>query len=243
MRLLLACDLDGTLLVSARKARRSDICVEHIGDRQVSFLTRRAVALLRELPPDVLLVPVTSRSVRQYLRIRWPEGTELPLAAVANGMVLLRGGVRVPEWRRGAPLRELKLLRDEMLPVRSGICRVVDGAYAFRVDDGESPDMAVPWDYNAWRSGRKLYLLPPGADKAAGLRAFCKALSPEFVAAAGDTAMDAGMLDQADFAFVPHGGVGYLRRRDAMACPAGKPFSEFVLEQAIRLSHSLGDSS
>ena len=52
-------------------------------------MSPEAVKLYGSLPENVLLVPVTTRSVDQYRRIRWPGNREPELAVTPNGAILL----------------------------------------------------------------------------------------------------------------------------------------------------------
>ena len=69
--ILLACDLDNTLIYSYKHRVPGDSCVEWLDGQEQSFMTERTQALLRQLPANVRLVPVTTRSKEQYQRICW----------------------------------------------------------------------------------------------------------------------------------------------------------------------------
>ena len=60
--ILLACDLDNTLIYSYKHRVPGDSCVEWLDGQEQSFMTERTQALLRQLPANVRLVPVTTRS-------------------------------------------------------------------------------------------------------------------------------------------------------------------------------------
>ena len=109
--IVFASDLDNTLLYSRSHKREGDICVEHIKGRAHGFMTPLAIERLREVSQKVRLIPVTTRSVEQYRRIEWPEGTAPEYAVTTNGAVLLHGGEVDAAWREAhdaliAPARE-----------------------------------------------------------------------------------------------------------------------------------------
>ena len=72
-RILFASDLDNTLLFSYQYRQAEDKCVEYLDGREQGFFTRRTLELLPLVERKTRFVPVTTRSVAQYQRIRWPE--------------------------------------------------------------------------------------------------------------------------------------------------------------------------
>src|SRR5947208_5976810 len=96
MTVLVASDLDRTLIYS-RKARSlgvdaaDAVCVEVHDEKESSFVTAAAAAGLAALADEAVLVPVTTRIVEQYRRVRLP-GREPAYAIAANGGVLLVDG-------------------------------------------------------------------------------------------------------------------------------------------------------
>lgn len=97
---VLFADLDRTLIYSANAldptAPQTPAprlrCVEMRRGRPASFVTETAAAGIGRLLDSQLLIPVTTRSVKQYRRVRLP-GPVPRLALVANGGRLLRDGV------------------------------------------------------------------------------------------------------------------------------------------------------
>lgn len=87
--ILLACDVDNTLIHSWKHRKEGDLCIEHIGEKEQGYMSRKAAELYSSLPENILLVPVTTRSVDQYRRIRWPGSREPDLAVTTNGAILL----------------------------------------------------------------------------------------------------------------------------------------------------------
>lgn len=88
-RILFASDLDNTLLFSHRHAAPGDVCVEWLDGEEQGFFSPRTIELLRIVAAHATFVPVTTRSVAQYERIRWPQGCQPCLAVTTNGAVLL----------------------------------------------------------------------------------------------------------------------------------------------------------
>ena len=63
-------DLDNTLIYSCRHdIGEEKVCVELYEGREVSFMTKRSLSLLKEVQKKALFVPVTTRTAEQYRRI------------------------------------------------------------------------------------------------------------------------------------------------------------------------------
>lgn len=245
--LLFACDLDNTLIYSRRYGIPGGVCVETLNGARQSFLSPRTRDLLVRVCRRALLVPVTTRSVEQYLRIAWPAGCAPRYAAAANGAVLLENGVRVPGWRE-EPEEELRAWRAAMLalmpefsdPERYLRCRVVDEAYLFVLCADEARAARGAQAYagalglTAAASGRKLYFFPPLVNKGRALARLRERFNPAKTVSAGDSVMDLPMLRKADVAVVPADldargvSAGAVRR-----CPPGRLLSEFALEEVL----------
>lgn len=225
---LWACDLDGTVLVPARLRRDGDVPVESVSGEERSFLPVGFAEVLRGFPPDVLFVPVTSRSIVQYGRIRWPDGCAPRFAVVANGGWFLGPGGRE---RLTCPDPAGLESAREALSAYPGLCRVVDGSYAYlhldRDADTGSVHVKAPDGYRVHRAGRKFYVIPPGGDKADAVAFLADRFGPSRVLAAGDGTMDEGMVEAADAAFVPCGWAG-RKAFGIVVCPEGIRFSDFL---------------
>lgn len=233
-RTLVASDLDRTLIYSAgalaltgtdARAPRL-LSVETYRGRPQSFVTEAAAALLARLAADAraVLVPTTTRTREQYLRVRLP-GPPPPYAVCANGGHLLVDGVSDPDWHRAvtrrlaagcAPLAEVRkrvartaspewLLRD----------RVAEDLFAYLVVDRERlPDAwpkalaewAAPRGWTVSLQGRKLYVVPEPLTKSAAVAEVARRAGTRRVLAAGDSLLDRDLLLAADAAWRPgHG--------------------------------------
>ena len=93
-KLLFACDMDNTLIYSHRYPHEGWECVEWIQGREQSFVSPETKRGLLRLSSRLTPVAVTSRTVRQYLRLEMPvpcagEGRDwehmiLPVLKVQN---------------------------------------------------------------------------------------------------------------------------------------------------------------
>ena len=214
-RLLFASDLDNTLLFSHRHARSGDICVERLEGREQGFMTPWVWETLGRLPEGVRLLPVTTRSIEQYRRIRWPEGHAPEYAVTTNGGIFLGPKGLDPAWL-AASRALVEAWQEELarmyawLPERPWCLRrkMVDGLYLFAVCPEETDMKAAAAECRrtaalaAEPSGRKLYLLPPGLDKGTAVEKACGFFDADVLICAGDSSLDLPMLRLADLARV-----------------------------------------
>ena len=103
MTVLVATDLDGTVLFSERAMgvplpdRLTPVDV--VGERIYAYMTDTVVAVWTRLARAGALVPATTRSVPQYTRLRLP-GPAPRYAVTCNGGRLLVDGEPDPAWER-----------------------------------------------------------------------------------------------------------------------------------------------
>ncbi|PRY49647.1 hydroxymethylpyrimidine pyrophosphatase-like HAD family hydrolase [Geodermatophilus tzadiensis] len=253
---LAAVDLDRTLIYSAAAAGDTAglEVVEHLDGAPLSHATPASWALLAELAGRALVVPVTTRTVAQYERVRLPL---LPRYALCgNGGVLLVDGVRDPGWDdwaagvagRAAPLPELLGLLEAVAgqpwvrTVRAAedlFCYLVAHSRAGIPEDWLAGTAAAASAAGATLSvqGRKVYLVPAGLSKAAGLLRLRRLLTAGGAAprllCAGDSLLDAPMLLAADAAVRPaHGELheqGWTGARVAVTAATGAAAGEEIV--------------
>ncbi len=259
-RVVFFTDLDNTLIYSyKRELGQERIGVETYQGRTISYMTPAAVRMLEEIREQILVVPVTTRTVEQYERI--DLGFVPEYALVCNGGVLLERGVEVISWRDeslelvGGSEETLRhgrecLESDEnrCFPVRS-----VGGLFLFtksrrpeesavRVQRALGDDKT-----EVFQNGQKVYVVPREINKGRACERLKKKLDglaapgagtsmPYYTIGAGDSAFDVPMLEAADFPISPDGlyrpkepGSGAVWKEKER----GGVFSEFVLEQVI----------
>ncbi|MBR2337169.1 MAG: HAD hydrolase family protein [Clostridia bacterium] len=248
-RILFACDLDNTLIYSSGKRVDGDICIEKIMEKEQGYISLKTVEYLKEINKKALFVPVTTRSIEQYLRINWPEGCEPKYAITTNGGILLEDKKEAEEWKSLSsevvkPYLEeydrlLKDMQESGLFIR---CRMVDGLYLFAYcadfTDGKECEKAyrAKTKLRVVLSGRKLYVFPEEFQKGIAVERLAKMLNADTVYSAGDSIIDLSMLLSSDQAFIPN---GWLMKEckdlKANVCPTGVRFSEFTVEKINEL--------
>ena len=212
--ILFACDLDNTLIHSYRHKESDDICIEHYQGREQSFINANVVELLKAVCKAVKFVPVTTRSIEQYRRIRWINGTEPEYAVTTNGANLIHDSEIDPQWQLESasyiqPYEgELQQQRDKLNQHKAfSICRIVDGSFLFLKcrDDVDATTLVGELKSNTTltveQTGRKIYLLPPPINKGKALNRLKKKFSPILTVSAGDSEMDLPMLKLSDISY------------------------------------------
>ncbi|MGN0688439.1 MAG: HAD hydrolase family protein [Oscillospiraceae bacterium] len=246
-KILFTCDLDNTLLYSYKHRRSGDVCIEILKDKEQGFTTARTLELLWQLNTykNVVTVPLTTRSVEQYSRIKW--GAAAPENALVSNGTLLLGAFGLDEewWEESLAATldykdDIQRMYDLLLPQDSFIrVRIVDEMYLFvycaeGVDPAETAaQIQELTKLNVKRAGKKIYLFPPAADKGAAAARMAKRIGADFLIAAGDSAIDLPMLKAADLAIIPNNELVNEDYRQCTVCPDDVPFSEFVLSTVI----------
>lgn len=227
---LVACDLDQTLIYSRSAFRVPEgvplpdlVTVEFLDGEPLSYVTQRAAAGLRALAAAATFVPVTTRTLEQYRRVRL--GTRSQYAIAANGAHLISGGEPDRSWAArvtarleasGRPLEEIREIAVRLADSGSWVrtVRDADGFFVYLVAHHRDliPDLsglAADLAGRGWTlsiQGRKVYLVPAALTKEAALAEVQARTGVSRVVAAGDSLLDRGMLTRADIAVRPcHG--------------------------------------
>lgn len=211
---LIFTDLDGTLIFSASKKQAGDIVCERKDGAEISCITARQARFLPKLSE---IIPVTTRSIEQYRRIRFPNGFEPEYALADNGGTLLINGEPDREWTENS-LRfaeecsqELERCRRTMErdSRRSFEVRMVDGMFLFTKSDSPAESLellkaAAGERVRCFSTGAKLYALPAKLCKGSAAKRLAEKISPESrIVCAGDSLMDVPLLNIADIAVFP----------------------------------------
>lgn len=233
---LIATDLDRTMIFS-RNAIGADfadenlLCVEHYNGGPLSYMTLTAVAQLRELAAQSIVVPTTTRTIEQFNRIELP-GAPWRYAITSNGGNILVDGVADPVWRSsvgaathdgGADLDEVvAALQSRISDDWVDTCRVADDLFCYLVVrlDAVPAGFLAEWGqwcsergWNVSQQGRKIYMMPSTVCKSRAVAEVHKRMIASgdlpdgaSILAAGDGALDAEMLIAADAAIRPRHG-------------------------------------
>ena len=239
---LAATDLDGTVLFSERAMgpNRPDPArlhpVDVVDDHVYAYMTSAVIDGWTRLARDGAVLPATTRSVPQYLRLRLP-GPPPRHAVVCNGARILVDGESDPGWERrvraalgeATPFAEVERQAAEWRSQHgfASLRSVEDFFLYFTVtvrEDwlapfaGEVAEWCRPRGWRASLQGRKLYLLPEVIDKATAVAEVAERVGARRVVAGGDSLLDERMLTTADAAIRPAHGELHLTGYSAPNC-------------------------
>ncbi|HET8583102.1 MAG TPA: HAD family hydrolase [Jatrophihabitans sp.] len=224
--ILCATDLDRTLIYS-RAALGDDpppvVPVERHDGKDASWMTERAACTFAVLNERALVVPVTTRTPEQWQRVRLP-GPAPRYAVTANGGVLHVDGRVDHDWdatvaaeiAEVAPLAEIwthvtRVCRPEwtvkLRNARGLFCYAV--LHRRRIPPGFLAEAAGWAAQRGWQlslQGRKLYWVPRTLTKSAAVAELARRSGVARVLAAGDSLLDADLLEHADRGIVARHG-------------------------------------
>lgn len=238
-------DLDNTLIYSyKREIGSSKLCVEIYEGREVSFMTSYSCQLMKKLKEKICLVPVTTRTLEQYKRIRLPAG-EPEFALTANGGILLVNGEEDHKWYEeslhltacsaGELTRARRLLEQD----QSRCFEVRNIRDLFLFTKSENPKKTVDnlkrnldtGKIEVFENGVKVYAVPKELNKGRAVKRLRKRLGDCFVIGAGDSEFDIPLLWEADHGFLPDS-LGKITKQSShwTVCENQKVFSDQILE-------------
>ena len=188
---------------------------------------------------------MTTRSIEQYRRIRFPEGFSPEYALTDNGGTLLVNGVPDPEWAR----RTMRLVQESSRGLercrsvmeqdlgRNFEIRMVDGMFLFtKSTEPESMlrrlNEVSGAEVSCFATGAKVYALPAGLCKGAAVNRRAGMLKERRgfrrIVCAVDSAMDIPILNAADTAVFP-GDISGVTAAEKVVSRRER-FPEFVTE-------------
>lgn len=212
-------DLDRTLIYSRNVDIESKkICVEAKDGEEFSFMTEYGYRMLHKLKEKIMIIPTTTRCIRQYNYI--DLGYIPEYALVSNGGILLVNGFLDEKWYNES-LEISKKARKEIAKV-DNILKRLDFENITRMEDelflmirsenphklGEILEQELDREKVDIFSNRiKVYVIPKGIDKGNAMKRFRKLIEQKIditkTISAGDSDMDIPMLREADVAFAP----------------------------------------
>lgn len=228
MRVLVASDLDRTLIYSTKAVRLCGheppvVSVEVHNGKPVSFMTAAAAHGLGRLAAATTLVPVTTRVPEQFERVTLP-GPAPRYAIAANGGLLYVDGALDRPWSAdvaralaGAfPLAAVWEHAGQICrPEWTTKLRNAAGLFCYAVVRTERLPVGFLDDAGTWAAdrgwrislqGRKLYWVPEALTKSAAVAEVVRRIDAEVVLAAGDSLLDIDLLLDADLGIHPRHG-------------------------------------
>lgn len=268
---MFASDLDRTLIYSANSMLLQGedheappmVVTEVYNGAPLSYMTQRAQHLLEEITERSVFVPVTTRTRAQFTRVQLP-GRGRGYAVTTNGAVIIHNGEVDEDWRQHinrslqggcAPLNEI-MKQLARLTRHGGVLRVhsAEDVFSYAIVDRKAlPEEELQrldlWcGLRGWSTslqGRKLYCVPHSITKEAAVAEIRRRTNADALITAGDSLLDAGLLEMADLAFRPAHGELAENKFDTpnlkVTSAVGVLSGEEILHSLHRVLHSKSD--
>jgi hydroxymethylpyrimidine pyrophosphatase-like HAD family hydrolase len=263
--MIYASDLDQTLIYSLRSGRIAAVDdqmspAETKDELVTSYMSNRAFLDLQAICSKVLFVPVTTRTIAQYLRIHLIQELGPQYAVTSNGGNILINGVPDLEWnkaikqqvdRTSATAIEVKELFEQIASpewvIGGNLC---DGLfYSYRIQRELMPQQDVEvlaaklseWGWNTSIQGRKIYFVPTAVNKRDAVIHLKEQLGKKAIIASGDSLLDQILLDAADYAIAAKH--GELFAQEGLKPASSYTFTEasgiFAADEIVRFVHDI----
>ena len=229
--MMFASDLDRTLIYSHRSFELDQINtpvrnVEKFNGKEISFMTEKAIALLRELSKEMMFVPVTTRTVEQYNRIILFQQEIYPsYAVVCNGAVVLKNGEVDRQWQEYVKrkidsstisVEDVKRKIEETSEVSwLKSIRLVEQFFVYLIINPDAVPNELIEYYSNWAAkngwvfslqGRKVYFIPSYINKWDAVQYVADKEGGKKIYTAGDSYLDVCLIENADFGIIPRHG-------------------------------------
>jgi HAD superfamily hydrolase (TIGR01484 family) len=227
-----ASDLDRTLIYSKTMldtyhSENEHELIETLDEREISYMSLTSKEALKKLNEDLLFIPVTTRSIAQYKRIRTFQQEIIPQYAItSNGGYILKDNRVLDVWTDHIR-EELKvcLPLDEMINKLRGMSylswiekiKEADHLFVYLIINRSKVDSEKIEEIRKWAEelgwqmslqGRKMYFVPHPINKWKAVQFLCDKLNIKTVFAAGDSLLDYDLISRAHYGISPlHGEV------------------------------------
>lgn len=221
-------DLDNTLIFSRRRAIGSKAAVEYNNGRIQSYMPAETYTELQIMGSSAL-IPVSSRTLAQYHRIRFfSDGREPEFALIDNGGLLLVNGSEDAQWSRetfGMCREDIEIIKRLESGISSRVKAVMqDGLILFIKTDSHEIKREISAEASAlglivFEHSEKLYICPRRLEKGEAVRRFKNRFGADFIVSAGDAPIDVSMASVSDKCLLsaslkdtvkPYGNITYL---------------------------------
>ncbi|KON87510.1 hypothetical protein AF332_12175 [Sporosarcina globispora] len=225
---MFASDLDRTLIYSNKalddfgQSAESLIGVERKDDKEIAFMTSKALKMLKEISAQMLFVPVTTRTFEQYQRIFiFQESFNFPYAVTSNGANIHYNGTSMEEWscivrkrlKAECALLEEMMERSQGFELKGKIKTAENLFFYYILEEkltaAAKEDIIRLAESFGWRishQGRKLYFIPNPICKGEAVKFIKDREGINKVFGAGDSVLDHDFLKICDYPYVPNHG-------------------------------------
>ncbi|WP_066505390.1 HAD family hydrolase [Abyssisolibacter fermentans] len=231
--MLYASDLDRTLIYSKKLINEeilntSDVrIVEKFEGYPISYMTQKSIDLLKSIKDRLLFVPVTTRTLEQFRRIKIVQELDLKYSVVANGGIILENNKISEIWRKtifrkitdnciniNDAIKEFERIKSDVWVKK---LRIADDMFFYCIIEEDNIPEKELQAYSKWletqnwittRHGRKLYFIPRYVNKGDAVKFIAQRENISDIAASGDSSLDLDMAKVCNYFIVPkHGGI------------------------------------
>lgn len=247
--MIFASDLDNTLIFSYKKAVPNSICVEIKDKKELSFMTPYCHSELQKIINKIIFIPITTRSIEQYKRIKLIQTGNIKYALAANGGILLIDDEIDEIWYN----KTLKLVSESTNELNKALkildsdkniyleARIVDKLFVFGKTKNiyaTATNLKNLLDLNkvyVSNVGEKIYILPKILNKGTALKRIKEKFNDTIICS-GDSDFDIPMLEAADISIVPSTIYKYLKHCKQIISidSTGMNFSDKIISNVLK---------
>ena len=220
-----ATDLDRTLIYSDKFLDKTDteyICIEKHEEKEISYISRVGLEKLIELNNKMPIVPITTRNMSQYRRIRvFQDFINPETYSVNNGGTIIHKGQEDLRWKQiiDDKIKKLTLTYEDVIDIFTDeYNKLIKGFYRsdglIWVITGERDnidheaisrirDILEPQGWDVPVNGKKMYMLPKFINKWSAVTYIKDNYYTAPIIAAGDSQFDKEMVTKSDYGIIP----------------------------------------
>ena len=235
--MIFASDLDSTLIYSSRHCKlinEEELFAVDFYNNNCSFITKSMHLALQHINENMLFIPVTTRSPKEYKRIKYfYEEIKPKYAVVANGGIILKDGIELTAWSDivSAKIKEITSVRT-MIKLCSFFLesnlvksyKTCEDLFIYSILDEDklstllsNGEMDLDYfevlrsfcskhNYSMSKQGRKVYIVPNCINKYDPINFIMQLENINMLMAVGDSLLDYPMIKHSNYGIIPaHG--------------------------------------
>jgi hydroxymethylpyrimidine pyrophosphatase-like HAD family hydrolase len=235
--MIFASDLDSTLIYSSRHCnliKEETLFPVDFYNNKCSFITKSMHHTLQLINESMLFIPVTTRSLSEYKRIKYfYEEIKPKYAVVANGGIILKNGIELAAWSDIISTKIKEVVSAQAMIKLCSFFLESDFVKSYKtcgdlfiysiLDEDKLTDMLSKQEmdlncfeklqsfcskhnYSVSKQGRKVYIVPNCINKYDPLNYIMQLENINILIAAGDSLLDYPMIKHSDYGIIPSHG-------------------------------------
>ena len=235
--MIFASDLDSTLIYSSRHCKlinEEELFPVDFYNNNCSFITKSMHLTLQNINENMLFIPVTTRSPKEYKRIKYFYDEIKPkYAVVANGGIILKDGIELTAWSDivSDKIKEITSVRT-MIKLCSFFLesnlvksyKTCEDLFIYSILDEDklstllsNGEMDLDYfealrcfcskhNYSMSKQGRKVYIVPNCINKYDPINYIMQLENINMLMAVGDSLLDYPMIKHSNYGIIPSHG-------------------------------------